>query len=118
MVFFSLPTKNSHHLITASCNNLIVLGSTPEAYCEERIYMHLDSCTCEICILQREETRGTVPDLEMFLCKNLLVANWYTGTNLAKTRESHKIQQKALGVPFAMEIIITMNWCIQKKRNK
>jgi hypothetical protein len=50
--------------------------------------------------------------------KKLLDANWCVGANMTQTREREtKHLKRALRVPFAMEIIIAICWCIWKERN-
>jgi hypothetical protein len=78
--------------------------------------MHLDSYTCENCILQQEETI-----LHLFLRCNFARRCWLMiGTTLPHTVDLvHALLRirARLKVPWRMEIIITMSWCIWKNRN-
>jgi hypothetical protein len=79
--------------------------------------MQLDSYACEICILQKEERLRHL----FFKCSfgrncwlqiGVIVSTW-----LKPTRATRYIK-RMLRVPFAMEIIITMCWCIKSERNE
>ena len=78
--------------------------------------MHLDSYTCENCILQREETIA-----HLFLRCNFAKACWLSigvispSTSCPKTAVARLRRQ--LNVPFWMEIITLMAWSIWKARN-
>jgi hypothetical protein len=78
--------------------------------------MYLKSYTCELCLLHREENMRHL----LFKCpfaKNcwmqvgVIVPTWMRGDRATKY-----IKQR-LRVPFAMEIIILMCWCIWSERN-
>jgi hypothetical protein len=78
--------------------------------------MHLESYTCDLCVLQREETLRHL----RFRCsfaKNcwqqigVIVPTW-----LKLDRATLHIK-RAIMLPFAMKIIILMFWSIWKERN-
>jgi hypothetical protein len=78
--------------------------------------MMLDSYSCEICILQKEEKLRHLFFRCPFAknCWNLIgvqVPHW-----LRADRATRHLK-RALKVPFAMEIIILMCWCIWSARN-
>lgn len=78
--------------------------------------MHLDTYTCELCILQRIETTT-----HLVLKCNFAKACWQLiGVSVITTRPMKQIFtqiQQQLQVPFFMEIIITMSWSIWAIRN-
>lgn len=78
--------------------------------------MALDSCACELCILQRLETVT-----HLFLRCNFAKACWASiGVSVITSRPLvHIINliRSKLAVPFFMEITILMSWCIWTTRN-
>jgi hypothetical protein len=82
----------------------------------QRKNMDLDSYTCNLCILQRIETRA-----HLFLRCNFAKACWNSlGITYISTRSVPQIFRQIkekLAVPFAMEIIIIMTWSIWIIRN-
>lgn len=77
--------------------------------------MELDSCTCELCILQRQETLS-----HLFLRYNFAKACWQSiGVSVITTRPMlqifRQIKEK-IQRPFFMGIIILMSWCIWTTR--
>jgi hypothetical protein len=78
--------------------------------------MTLDSYSCELCLLHREETLR-----HLFLSYpfakncwasiNVLIPSWLRATRATTYMKRH------IGLPFATEIIISMCWCIWKERN-
>jgi hypothetical protein len=78
--------------------------------------MVIDSYTCDLCLRQREETLR-----HLFLHCSFTKNCWMkigvlVPVSLIPERVTGYIK-RALGVPFAMEIIIVMFWCIWKERN-
>jgi hypothetical protein len=78
--------------------------------------MNLNSYDCELCLLQKEEMLHHL----FFTCpfaKNcwnqigVLVPSW-----LKPERATRHIK-RAHNLPFAMEVIILMSWCIWSERN-
>jgi hypothetical protein len=78
--------------------------------------MRLDSYTCENCILQLEETIS-----HLFLRCNFAQRCWLTvGITLPRTLDLTLAVlhiRARLTMPWRMEGIITMSWCIWKCRN-
>ncbi|TVU31700.1 hypothetical protein EJB05_23398, partial [Eragrostis curvula] len=78
--------------------------------------MFLDSYTCDLCILQREETLR-----HLFLKCNFARACWDSiGLHIpgsAATTETVKRLKRQLNVNFYMEVIILMSWSIWQTRN-
>jgi hypothetical protein len=78
--------------------------------------MYLDSYTCENCILQHEETV-----LHLFLRYNFARRCWLMiGTTPSRAVDlMHALlrTRARLKVPWRMQIIIVMSWCIWKSRN-
>jgi hypothetical protein len=76
--------------------------------------MVLDSYTCELCLLQREETLRHL-FLSCPFAKNcwasMMIPSWLRATRATTYMKCH------IGLPFTMEIIIMMRWCIWKERN-
>jgi hypothetical protein len=78
--------------------------------------MVLDSYKCELCLLQREETLRHL-FISCLFAKNcwasirVLIPSWLRATGATTYMKRH------IGLPFAMEIIITMYWSIWKERN-
>jgi hypothetical protein len=78
--------------------------------------MILDSYACEPCLLQRDETLRHL-FLSCPFAKNcwasigVLIPSWLRATRATTNMKRH------IGLPFAMEIIIMMCWCICKERN-
>jgi hypothetical protein len=78
--------------------------------------MDLDSYTCELCLLQREESLRHL-FLSCPFAKNcwasigVMIPSWLKATRAMAYMKCH------IGLSFAMEIIITMCWCIWKERN-
>lgn len=83
----------------------------------KRRNMHLDSYTCELCILQREETLR-----HLFVKCNFARACWSTiGINIPTHLPMPTLVRRlktSLGVPFYMDIIILLCWSIWKTRNE
>jgi hypothetical protein len=83
----------------------------------QRKDMHLESYTCDMCILQRPETNAHI-----FLRCNFARACWESiGISVVTSRPVlHIINRirRHLRVPFFMEIIILMAWSIWKTRNE
>jgi hypothetical protein len=77
--------------------------------------MHIESYTCEMCLLQREETPRHLFLRCSFAKKYWLQIGIFVPTWLRAERAT-RYNKRALGVPFAMEIIITMSWCIWKEK--
>jgi hypothetical protein len=79
-------------------------------------HMVLDSYACELCLRQVEEL-----NMHLFLrcsfAKKLLVSNWGDSSSLAKPDRATRHIKRSLNLPFALEIIILMMWCIWKKWN-
>jgi hypothetical protein len=78
--------------------------------------MHLDSYTCDLCILQKEETLRHLffrcSSAKLYLQRiGVIVPSW-----LKPDRATCHIK-RAMRQPFAMEIIIIMCWSIWKERN-
>ncbi|GJN27666.1 hypothetical protein PR202_gb15708 [Eleusine coracana subsp. coracana] len=78
--------------------------------------MILNYYICELCILQKEETLK-----HLFLRCSFTRACWQTiGISFPNTLSPKRmvsILRRTLQVPFYMEIIITMSWCIWKQKN-
>jgi hypothetical protein len=77
--------------------------------------MNLESYTCDLCILQRPETRA-----HLFLRCKFAKACWnslgITYVSTISVNQIFKIREK-LGIPLFMEIIILMAWSIWVTRN-
>jgi hypothetical protein len=82
----------------------------------QRRHMTLDSYTCELCLLQRVETLRHL----FLLCsfpKNcwasigVLVPSWL------RAESATTYMLRSINLPFAMEIIMIMCWCIWTERN-
>jgi hypothetical protein len=76
--------------------------------------MELEYYSCELCIWQMEETRG-----HLFIYCNFAKQCWEgiaIPPHLATLRALKWIRRK-LKVPFTMEVLILMTWCIWKTRN-
>jgi hypothetical protein len=78
--------------------------------------MALNSYTCELCLRQCEETLGHLFlrcsfAKQCWMLIGVIVSDW-----LGPERATRHVKI-SLGVPFAMEIIIIMPWCIWKERN-
>ncbi|GJN32254.1 hypothetical protein PR202_gb20745 [Eleusine coracana subsp. coracana] len=73
--------------------------------------MILHSYTCELCILQREETLR-----HLFLRCNFAKSCWQSiGVSFPNTMFPTRVVshvKRSLQLPFYMEIIIIMSWCI------
>jgi hypothetical protein len=73
--------------------------------------MILDSYTCELCLLQRVETIRHL-FLSCSFAKNcwasigVMIPSWLSATRATTYMKRH------ISLPFALEIIITMCWCI------
>jgi hypothetical protein len=81
-----------------------------------RKHMHLDSYTCEVCLLQKEERLR-----HLFLACPFAKNCWeiiriHVPSWMRPQRTIRRIK-RSLGVPFAMEIIIIMCWSIWNVRN-
>jgi hypothetical protein len=78
--------------------------------------MILDSYTCELCLHQRVESLRHL-FLRCPFAKNcwatigVLVRSWL------RAERAIAYMRRAINKPFAMEVIITMSWCIWKERN-
>jgi hypothetical protein len=78
--------------------------------------MILDSYICEMCLLQREETLRIL----FFSCpfaKNCWASIGVLMPSWLRPTRAMTYMKRNLGLPFAMEIIITMCRCIWKERN-
>jgi hypothetical protein len=78
--------------------------------------MQLDSYTSELCLLQREESLRHL-FLKCAFARNcwnqigVMVPTWL------KPERATRHLKRLLGVPFAMEIIVILCWCIWKEQN-
>jgi hypothetical protein len=78
--------------------------------------MQLDSYDCELCLLQKEEKLRHL----FFKCpfdKNCWNLIGVFVPTLLKAEKAARHIKRALGLPFAMDIIIVMCWCIWTERN-
>jgi hypothetical protein len=78
--------------------------------------MQLNSYTCEMCLLEKVESVR-----HLFLRCSFVKNYWlrigvHVPTWLKLDRATRHIK-RSLGVPFAMDIIILMTWCIWKEQN-
>jgi hypothetical protein len=78
--------------------------------------MHLESYTCDLCILQREETLRHIFFRYSFAkncCQQIgvIVPTWL------KSERATRHIKRAIRLPIAIEIIILMCWSICKERN-
>jgi hypothetical protein len=78
--------------------------------------IQLESYACEMCIRQREENLRHL----FFRCafaKNYWAIIGITIPPLIRTERVILHFKRTLGLPFAMDIVIIMSWCIWKERN-
>jgi hypothetical protein len=78
--------------------------------------MVLDSYMCELCLLQRVETLRHL----FLLCpfaKNCWASIGTLVPSWLRAERNTVYMKRHINKPFAMEIIITMSWCIWKERN-
>jgi hypothetical protein len=78
--------------------------------------MHLESYTCELCLLQKEEK------LRHLFFKCSFVRNCWghigiTVPTWLRADRATRYFKRRLRVPFAIEIIILMSWCIWSERS-
>jgi hypothetical protein len=96
---------------------LLLMDRIPTKDILRRRNMHLDSYTCEMCILQRPET-----SVHLILRCNFTKACWASiGVSVATSTSTAQILyriRRRLQVPFFMEVIILMSWCIWTTRNE